>query len=103
MPPRVALAITEYVGKRTSRALVFPLAHLDHVVVLDEPGLVQLVPPDLRSTLREKRPRLRGESAKQDEENQRPPYARDPGTLARVTCRPGFCESPLMKGVPRAH
>jgi hypothetical protein len=47
------LAVTEYVGKRTSRALVFPLAHLDDPVVLDEPGLVYLVTPDLRPKLRE--------------------------------------------------
>jgi hypothetical protein len=47
------LAITEYVGKRTSRALVFPLAHLDDAVVLDEPALVHLVPSDLQPTLRE--------------------------------------------------
>jgi len=47
------LAVTEYVGRRTSRALVLPLAHLDDAVVLDEPGLVRLVPSDLRPTLRE--------------------------------------------------
>ena len=47
------IAVTEYVGKRTSRALVFPLAHLDDPVVLDQPELVRLVPSDLRPTLRE--------------------------------------------------
>lgn len=45
--------IAEYVRKRTSRALVFPMVHLDDPVVLDEPGLVRLVPSDLRATLRE--------------------------------------------------
>lgn len=47
------LAVTQYVGTRTSRALVFPMAHLDAPVVLDEPGLVQLVPSNLRPMLRE--------------------------------------------------
>jgi hypothetical protein len=47
------LAITEYVGKRTSRAVVFRLAHPDDAVVLDEPGLALMVPSELRPTLRE--------------------------------------------------
>jgi hypothetical protein len=47
------LAVTDYVGKRTSRALVFPLAHLEDPVVLDEQALVHMVPADLRPMLRE--------------------------------------------------
>ena len=47
------LAVTEYVGKKTSRALVFPLAHLDDPLLLDEPRLAHLVPSDLQPTLRE--------------------------------------------------
>ena len=46
------VAVTEYVGTRTSRALVFPLAHLDDPLVLDEPRLSHLLPSDLQSTLR---------------------------------------------------
>jgi len=47
------VAVTEYVGKRTSRALVFPLAHLDDPLLVDEPRLAHLVPSELQSTLRE--------------------------------------------------
>ena len=47
------IAVTEYVGKRTSRIVVFPLAHLDEPVLLNETELVRLVPADLRQTLRD--------------------------------------------------
>jgi len=47
------LVVTEYVGKRTSRALVFSIAHLEEPVMLDQPALIGLVPSDRKATLRE--------------------------------------------------
>jgi hypothetical protein len=47
-----SLVVTEYVGKRTSRAWVFLAADLDDPVMLDKPTLTRLVPVELRSTLR---------------------------------------------------
>ncbi|HST10607.1 MAG TPA: hypothetical protein VLL05_09530 [Terriglobales bacterium] len=47
------LVVTEYVGKRTSRALVFSVAQPVDPVVLDKRTLVYLVPATLRATLRE--------------------------------------------------
>jgi hypothetical protein len=47
------LIVTQYVSKRTSRTLVFPMAHLDDPVLLDQPALVGLVPSEFRPALRE--------------------------------------------------
>jgi hypothetical protein len=47
------LVVTEYVGKRTSRALVFSAADTIDPVVLDKRTLLRLIPVDLRSALRE--------------------------------------------------
>ncbi len=47
------LVVTEYVGKRTSRALVFSAADAIDPVVLDQRTLLRLIPVDLRATLRE--------------------------------------------------
>jgi hypothetical protein len=47
------LIVTQYVGKRTSRALVFSMAHLDSPILLDQPTMIGLVPLGLRPTLRE--------------------------------------------------
>jgi len=47
------LVITEYVGKKTSRALVFSAADAIDPVVLDKRTLLRLIPVDLRDTLRE--------------------------------------------------
>jgi len=47
------LVVTEYVGKKTSRALVFSAADAIDPVVLDKRTLLRLIPVDLRDTLRE--------------------------------------------------
>lgn len=47
------LVVTEYVGKKTSRALVFSAADAIDPVVLDQRTLLRLIPVDLRDTLRE--------------------------------------------------
>jgi len=47
------LVVTQYVGKRTSRAMVFSAARPDDLVTLDQPVLTGLVPVDLRPALRE--------------------------------------------------
>jgi len=47
------LVVTQYVGKKTSRALVFSTTGPVEPVMLDESTLVQLVPVELRPTLRE--------------------------------------------------
>ncbi len=46
------LVVTEYVGKKTSRARVFHLA-AQEALVFDQPSLIQMVPVELRATLRE--------------------------------------------------
>jgi hypothetical protein len=46
------LVVTEYVGKRTSRAVVFSAASTGDPLILDKATLTQLVPVDLRPTLR---------------------------------------------------
>ena len=47
------LVVTEYVGRRTSRALVFSAEDAIDPVVLDKRTLLQLIPVGLRATLRE--------------------------------------------------
>ena len=47
------LVITQYVGKKTSRALVFSVAVAQDPVMLDKATLIQLVPAELRPALRE--------------------------------------------------
>ncbi len=47
-----SLVVTEYVGKRTSRAWVFSAADLDDPVMLDKLTLTRLVPVELRPALR---------------------------------------------------
>ncbi len=47
------LLMTEYFGKKSSRALVFAMAHPDDLVVVDKPTLIRLVPAELRPTLRQ--------------------------------------------------
>jgi hypothetical protein len=47
------LIVTQYVSKRTSRALVFPIGAVQDAVLLDKATLVGLVPVDLRPALRE--------------------------------------------------
>ena len=47
------LVVTEYVGKRTSRALVFSAADAIDPIVLDKRTLLRLIPVDLRETLRQ--------------------------------------------------
>jgi hypothetical protein len=47
------LLVTQYMGRRTSRALVFSAARAGDLVTLDQPVLIGLVPADLRPTLRE--------------------------------------------------
>ena len=47
------LVVTQYLGRRTSRALVFSVAQPDNPVMLDLPTLTRLVPVELRPTLRD--------------------------------------------------
>ncbi len=47
------IVVTQYVGKRTSRALVFSATVAEDPVMLDKNGLIRLVPADLRPALRE--------------------------------------------------
>lgn len=47
------LVITQYVGKKTSRALVFSAVVAQDPVMLDKATLIQLVPAELRPALRE--------------------------------------------------
>ena len=47
------LVVTQYVGKRTSRALVFSALSAADPLMIDKATLIQLVPVDLRSPLRE--------------------------------------------------
>jgi hypothetical protein len=46
------VVVTQYLSKRTSRALVFPVSGLEEPVLLDQPALIRMVPPELRETLR---------------------------------------------------
>ena len=46
------LVVSEYVGKKTSRAWVFPIA-TQEALVFDQPRLIQMVPVALRTALRE--------------------------------------------------
>jgi|SRR5579862_2905852 len=45
--------VTQYVGKRTSRALIFSSTTADDPLMIDKAILTRLVPPELRPTLRE--------------------------------------------------
>ncbi len=47
------LVVTQYVGKRTSRALVFSATVLEDPVMLDKVTLTRLVPAELRPSLRD--------------------------------------------------
>jgi len=47
------LIVTEYLSKRTSRALIFAADNSRDPVVIDQPGLISLVPVELRPQLRE--------------------------------------------------
>lgn len=47
------LMITQYVGKKTSRVLVFAASGAEEPLVLDTSTLIQLVPVELRPALRE--------------------------------------------------
>lgn len=47
------LIVTEYLSKRTSRALIFAADNLRDTVVIDQPLLTRLVPVNLRPQLRE--------------------------------------------------
>jgi hypothetical protein len=48
-----ALMVTQYLNKKTSRALVFATSSTQEPVVLDVPTLIQMVPVELRPALRE--------------------------------------------------
>jgi hypothetical protein len=47
------LVVTQYVGKRTSRALVFSALSAADPIMIDKATLIQLVPVELRPPLRE--------------------------------------------------
>jgi len=47
------LVVTQYLSKRTSRALVFSVTGSQDPVILDKPTLIRMVPPELRDVLRE--------------------------------------------------
>lgn len=46
------LVVTQYVGKKTSRALVFAISRQEEMVVLDQSTLIQLLAPEFREHLR---------------------------------------------------
>lgn len=46
------LVVTQYVGKKTSRALVFAASSPVEPVLLDAPGLIQMVSVEMRPSLR---------------------------------------------------
>ena len=46
------LVVTQYVGKKTSRALVFAASSPVEPVLLDAPGLIQMVNVEMRPSLR---------------------------------------------------
>jgi len=48
-----SLMVTQYLSKKTSRALIFATASTQEPVVLDVPTLIQMVPVELRPALRE--------------------------------------------------
>jgi hypothetical protein len=47
------LVVTQYVAKKTSRALVFSATGPESPIMLDKPTLIRLVPGELQATLRE--------------------------------------------------
>lgn len=47
------LLVTEYVGKKTSRALLFPTDPSRDSILLDQSTMIQLVPVELRAALRD--------------------------------------------------
>jgi len=48
-----SLIVTQYLSQRTSRALIFSVTAAQEPVVVDVPGLVRLVPAELRPALKE--------------------------------------------------
>ena len=48
-----SLVVTQYVGKKTSRALVFRAAASEEPILLDTSTLIQMLPVELRPSLRE--------------------------------------------------
>jgi hypothetical protein len=48
-----SIIVTQYVGKKTSRALIFTSAMGGESYILDSPGLIPMVPVELRPLLRE--------------------------------------------------
>jgi len=48
-----SLMVTQYLSKKTSRALIFATTSTQEPVVLDVPSLIQMVPVELRPALRE--------------------------------------------------
>lgn len=47
------VVVTEYVGKKTSRAWIFPVNRQDDAILLDQPSLTHLVPVEFREALRQ--------------------------------------------------
>ncbi len=47
------IMVTEYLGRKTSRALLFPVADPENVVMIDKATLLRLIPVELRPALRE--------------------------------------------------
>jgi hypothetical protein len=47
------ILVTEYLNKKTSRAMLFSTAHPENAVVIDKPTLTEAVPPELRPSLRD--------------------------------------------------
>ena len=45
--------VTEYVGKKTSRAWLFPVGSRDEAIMLDKPTLTHSIPVEFRETLRQ--------------------------------------------------
>lgn len=47
------ILVTQYLSKKTSRVLLFPVDASHEPVLLDQPGVTQLLPSELRDTLRQ--------------------------------------------------
>jgi len=48
-----SIIVTQYLGKKTSRALVFPVARIEDTIMLDKTTMTRMVPVELRPALRE--------------------------------------------------
>ena len=52
-PSNDFLLVTDYMGKKTSRVMVFDIVHADNSAVLDVPTLIRILPAQWREALRQ--------------------------------------------------